>query len=199
MESLIKHYTGTKEQFIAAGLDKTYATNYVVFIGQGGVGSYIYINGEYHGGAESIIASLNYFSSISAGGKTATAAGPNGTITFTADDPAVVDIKVDEKGVHFSIADSFKTAVNTTLPNRITAVENSITTLQGTGAGSIEAMIAAAIAAVIANAPEDFDTLKEIADYIASDKTNAASMNNAIAANTAAIDEIKAAWTIEEI
>ena len=60
-------------------------------------------------------------------------------------------------------------------------------------------MIAAAIAAVIANAPEDFDTLKEIADYIASDKTNAASMNNAIAANTAAIDEIKAAWTIEEI
>ena len=36
MESLIKHYTGTKEQFIAAGLDKTYATNYVVFIGQGG-------------------------------------------------------------------------------------------------------------------------------------------------------------------
>lgn len=60
-------------------------------------------------------------------------------------------------------------------------------------------MIATAIAGVIAKAPEDFDTLKEIADYIASDKTNAASMNNAIAANTAAINEIKAAWTIEEI
>lgn len=35
MESLIKHFTGTKEQFIAAGHDVTYA-DYVVFIGQGG-------------------------------------------------------------------------------------------------------------------------------------------------------------------
>ena len=142
---------------------------------------------------------MNYFSSISANGQIATTVGPNGTINFTADDPAVVDIKVDSNGVHFSIAESFKTAVNTTLPNRITSVENSIVTLQGSGAGSIEAMIAAAIAAVIANAPGDFDTLKEIADYIASDKTNAASMNNAIADNTAAINEIKAAWSIEEI
>ena len=198
MESLIKHYTGTKEQFIAAGLDITYS-DYIVFIGQGGVGSYIFAKGEYHGGAESVIAAMNYFSSISANGQIATTVGPNGTINFTADDPAVVDIKVDSNGVHFSIAESFKTAVNTTLPNRITSVENSIVTLQGSGAGSIEAMIATAIAAIVANAPGDFDTLKEIADYIASDKTNAASMNNAISANTAAINEIKAAWTIQEI
>ena len=199
MESFIKHFTGTKEQFISAGLDKTYQTGYVVFIGQGGVGSYIFVSGEYHGGAESVIAAMNYFSSISANGKTATSAGPNGVINFTADDPIVMDIKIDETGVHFSITESFKNAVTTVLPNRITAVENNITTLTGTGAGSIEAMIAAAIASIIANAPEDLDTLKEIADYIASDKTNAVSMNNAINANAQAITDIKNAWKVEEI
>ena len=198
MESLIKHFTGTKQQFIDAGLDITYA-NYLVFIGQGGIGSYIFIKGEYYGGVEAIINSLNFFSTICANGIEASANGPNQKITFSADDPAVIDIKVDENGIHFSIAESFKNAVNTTLPNRITAVENNITTLTGTGAGSIETMIATAIATIIANAPEDFDTLKEIADYISSDKINAANMNNAIAANTATINEIKAAWTIEEI
>lgn len=142
---------------------------------------------------------MKFFSSISANGKTATAAGPNGTINFTADDPVVLDVVVDSKGVHFALNETFKTAVLTTLPNRITEVENDIAVLNGTGDGSIQAIVAAAIAAVVASAPEDFDTLKEIADYIASDKTNAASMNNAIAANTTAINEIKAAWTIEEI
>ena len=39
----------------------------------------------------------------------------------------------------------------------------------------------------MANAPEDLDTLKEIADYIASDKTNAAEMSNNISANASAI------------
>ena len=34
--------------------------------------------------------------------------------------------------------------------------------------------IAGAIAQIVANAPEDFDTLKEVADYIAADKTKAA-------------------------
>lgn len=36
------------------------------------------------------------------------------------------------------------------------------------------------VAKVVANAPEDYDTLKEIAEYIASDKTNAAQINNSI-------------------
>ena len=308
MESLIKHFTGTKEQFIASGHDKTYS-NHVVFIGQGGVGSYIYAKGEYHGGVSDILATLTYFSSIAANGKTASASGPNSVLNFTSDDPALVDIKIDTTGIHFSLTDEFKTIVNTTLPNQITAIdtklgnknavastgdtasafariknleevvggltgdgdgvesvgsqinnainaldvaksggdyvkyieqvdgkivvtvgifdfekagaaqavknelndsigtlnnrvganETAIATLKGSGEGSIDAMIAAAIAAVVANAPEDFNTLKEIADYIASDKTGAVNMNNAISANTAAINEIKTAWTIEEI
>lgn len=42
--------------------------------------------------------------------------------------------------------------------------------------------VADAIARVVAGAPEDLDTLKEIADYIASDKTGAAQMAAAISA-----------------
>ena len=46
--------------------------------------------------------------------------------------------------------------------------------------GSVKKTVADAVARVVAGAPEDLDTLKEIADYIASDKTGAAQMAAAI-------------------
>lgn len=46
--------------------------------------------------------------------------------------------------------------------------------------GSVSKTVADAIAGVVAGAPEDLDTLKEIADYIASDKTGAAELAAAI-------------------
>lgn len=46
------------------------------------------------------------------------------------------------------------------------------------GEGSINTLIAAAIAAVVANAPADFDTLKEMADWIASHENDATAMNS---------------------
>ena len=46
--------------------------------------------------------------------------------------------------------------------------------------GSVRKTVADAVARVVAGAPEDLDTLKEIADYIASDKTGAAQMAAAI-------------------
>ena len=46
--------------------------------------------------------------------------------------------------------------------------------------GSVKKTVADAIAGVVAGAPEDLDTLKEIADYIASDKTGAAQLAAAI-------------------
>ena len=46
--------------------------------------------------------------------------------------------------------------------------------------GSVKKTVADAIARVVAGAPEDLDTLKEIADYIASDKTGAAELAAAI-------------------
>lgn len=48
--------------------------------------------------------------------------------------------------------------------------------------GSVKKTVADAIARVVAGAPEDFDTLKEIADYIAADKTGAAELAAAISA-----------------
>ncbi len=48
--------------------------------------------------------------------------------------------------------------------------------------GSVKKTVANAIARVVAGAPEDLDTLKEIADYIASDKTGAAEVAAAISA-----------------
>lgn len=119
------HYSGTKAAFIAAGLPSQY-TNKIVFIkgGENGTGACVYTHGNYYANVEEALAALKYFSSISAGGTTATAAGPNSTINFTADDPAAVSVKVDSTGVHFGLTDEFKTAVNTTLPNRIKAIED---------------------------------------------------------------------------
>lgn len=47
--------------------------------------------------------------------------------------------------------------------------------------------ITAKVAEIIADAPEDFDTLKELSDWINEHEDSAAAMNSAIAANTAAI------------
>lgn len=310
------HYSGTKAAFIAAGLPSQY-TNKIVFIkgGENGTGACVYTHGNYYANVEEALAALKYFSSISANGTTATAAGPNGTINFTADDPASVSVKVDSTGVHFGLTDEFKTAVNTTLPNRIKAIEDdylkgadktelegkvntaladaktytneqvegavdaanesligtaedassantiygakkyadekaaaaqsaaeataagdatskvnaakeeikgttdaldgrikaveddyltsadkteiteaasalegrvaanegAIATLNGEGEGSVKKSVADAIAGVIAGAPEDFDTLKEVADWIGSDTTGAAQMQTDIA------------------
>lgn len=123
------HYSGTKAAFIAAGYPAQY-TNKIVFISGDaeGNGAAVYTHGKYYGNLEEAIAALKFFSKISAGGSTAEAGGNNGTITFTADDPATVAVKVDEKGVHLGLTDAFKTAVNTTLPNRIKTIEDDYLT-----------------------------------------------------------------------
>lgn len=61
------------------------------------------------------------------------------------------------------------------------AVEDKIDIITGEGEGSIKRAAADAVAGVIANAPEDFDTLKEVADWINSDTTGAAKMQADIA------------------
>ena len=54
-----------------------------------------------------------------------------------------------------------------------------------------EDLLVAELAKIVANAPADFDTLKEIADYIASDKTNAADINNTLSEHTEKLSEIE--------
>lgn len=58
----------------------------------------------------------------------------------------------------------------------------AITKLNGTGEGSVSKTVADEIAKVVADAPADFDTLKEIADWIANDTTGSVKMANDIAA-----------------
>lgn len=61
--------------------------------------------------------------------------------------------------------------------------------------GSVERTVgdkvAEEIAKIVANAPEDFDTLKEIADWISTHSDSAASMNSAIQENRGAVSSLK--------
>lgn len=57
------------------------------------------------------------------------------------------------------------------LSGAISANTAAIATLNGSGAGSVQKTVDDAIAAVVADAPASFDTLKEIADWIQSDTT----------------------------
>lgn len=67
------------------------------------------------------------------------------------------------------------------LDGRLDTVEGQIVVINGTGEGSIHKAAADAVAKVVADAPADFDTLKEVADWIANDKTGSAQMQSDIA------------------
>lgn len=60
------------------------------------------------------------------------------------------------------------------------------------GASSVEGSVAYQIAQVVAGADESFDTLKEIADWITTHKTDAATMNSQINTNKDDISALKA-------
>lgn len=76
---------------------------------------------------------------------------------------------------------------DTALKALINKNADAITVLNGLGEGSVKKSVADAIAEVIANAPEDMDTLKEIADWISGHASDAAKMNSAIKSNTTSI------------
>lgn len=84
-------------------------------------------------------------------------------------------------------------ALDTATTGRVSVLESKMDVLNGEASveGSVKKQVADAIAGVVASAPEDFDTLKEIADYIASDKTGAAELSNRVAANETAIANLE--------
>ena len=84
------------------------------------------------------------------------------------------------------------------LAGRVEATEGAIDVLKGEGEGSVKKSVADAIAGVIASAPEDFDTLKEVADWIANDTTGAAAMQNAVSVNATAIANEKSRAELAE-
>lgn len=73
------------------------------------------------------------------------------------------------------------------LSSRVSANESAIATLNGTGDGSVTKTVTDKIAEVVAGAPEDFDTLKEISDWVSSHSSDALEMNSEIQANKANI------------
>lgn len=79
-----------------------------------------------------------------------------------------------------------------TLGVRVTDVEGDLATLIGEDAGkSVRAISAEEVAKIVADAPEAYNTLKELADWLASHETDAAGMNSAIQTNAADIEALE--------
>ena len=81
---------------------------------------------------------------------------------------------------------------DTEIKAKVQANTNAIGVLNGeaTVEGSVKKTVADEIAKVIADAPESFDTLKEISDWISSHSDDAAEMNSAITALQGILDGI---------
>lgn len=67
----------------------------------------------------------------------------------------------------------------------------AIGTLNGTGDGSVKKAVADAVAKIVADAPEAYDTLKEISDWISTHTSDAATMNSQIKTNKEDITKLK--------
>lgn len=88
---------------------------------------------------------------------------------------------------------------DTALKGRVSTVEGKVTTLVGSDADKSARSIAAEeVAKIVAGADTAFDTLKEIADWISSHKTDAAAMNSAISALEGLVGETSVDSQIKE-
>lgn len=67
----------------------------------------------------------------------------------------------------------------------------AIGVLNGTGDGSVKKAVSDAVASIVADAPEAYDTLKEISDWISSHASDAAGMNSQIKTNKEDITKLK--------
>lgn len=72
---------------------------------------------------------------------------------------------------------------DTALDTQVKKNTDAIGVLNGTGVGSVTKTVSDAVANVVANAPGDFDTLKEISDWISTHSESAATMNSQITTN----------------
>lgn len=92
-----------------------------------------------------------------------------------------------------------KTAIEAEV-TRATAAQDTINgkidTLNGdnTVEGSVKKIVTDEVTKIIANAPEDFDTLKQVADYIAADKTRADELETTISGLQRAVGEINGSY-----
>lgn len=141
------HYKGTVAAFKEAGLESVY-NHHIVFIKGGeadGKGEAVYTHGQYYGNVKDALAALQakvdgmkYFSKISDGSTVASVASAEGTITIKGEDPAIVTL-IDKEGLKIGLSDTFKTAVNTTLPNAVSAIESKLGSKDATAASGADA------------------------------------------------------------
>lgn len=109
---------------------------------------------------------------------------------------AKVGTVTEGKTVVQMIADAQTAATydDTDLDERVTAAEGKLTTLigsvEGDGNKSVRAISAEEVAKIVADAPEAYDTLKEISDWISSHSSDASAMNSSIVALEAIVDGI---------
>lgn len=108
----------------------------------------------------------------------------NGTVKVAGQEVAVAGLK----------AMAYKDAVDETalpaaLKTDISNLKTDMTTLKGdaTVEGSVKHAAAAAVTQVVGGASADFDTLKEMEDWLSSHESDAAGMNTAIQGNAADI------------
>lgn len=80
---------------------------------------------------------------------------------------------------------------DTEIKGRVSANETAIASLIGSGEGSVDKKVADAVAKIVADAPEAYDTLKEISDWISTHTTDAATMNSQINTNKEDIANLK--------
>ena len=78
----------------------------------------------------------------------------------------------------------------TNLTKRVATNENAISILNGTGEGSVSKQVSDGVAKIVANAPDDFDTLKEISDWISTHAEDASAMNTQIETNKSDISKL---------
>ena len=107
------------------------------------------------------------------------------------------------------IGDAIRSLLSTTgshtssiasLQSTVSSHTTIIETLTGdeTVAGSVRKQVADAVAAIINDAPEAYDTLKEISDWISSHSSSAAAMNSQISTNTSNIAGLQTRMTAAE-
>ena len=96
-------------------------------------------------------------------------------------DAKFTDTIYDDTDIKTEIA---KKADITSIPSKVSELANDSNYQT---AEQISSTVTAEIAKVVANAPEDFDTLKEISDWIAGHENDASTMNSAISDNKTAI------------
>lgn len=77
------------------------------------------------------------------------------------------------------------------LKGKVNANTAAIETLNGTGDGSVKKAVSDAVAAIVNGAPEAYDTLKEISDWISTHASDAAGMNSQIKTNKEDIAKLK--------